>query len=237
MTNSESTHYVYRHLRLDDKTPFYIGLGTKPKRYVTPQMEYKRAFNLNARSKDWNTIYKEHGVIVEIVFECDNYKDAEKKEIELISIYGKENSGVGYLVNKSDGGKGTKGIKRTHSEETKKRLSEIHKGKKISKEHAEKLHIGRKNWVITDAQRERYSLSKKGIKHSEERRMKNSIAKSMGNHPSAKRLINNETGAIYSCVKEAAIMNGLSYLKMVRVLNGITKKSNQHEAITKFSFI
>ena len=42
-------YYLYRHIRLDTKVPFYIGIGTKIKGGTFKRI-YKRAFETNRRS-------------------------------------------------------------------------------------------------------------------------------------------------------------------------------------------
>jgi len=66
----------------------------------------------------------------EIVFETNNKEELKKKEIELIAFYKSTNVSVGYNV--SPGGF-------LHSQESLKKKSDANKGKKLSKEHKEKI--------------------------------------------------------------------------------------------------
>lgn len=107
--SEERLYYIYRHLRKSNEKLFYIGLGKKPKNYNTQKQEYGRAFNRLRRNTHWINIYKKHGVIVEIILENLTKGEANIKEKEFISLYGKIDKG-GLLCNLTDGGDGTNGI-------------------------------------------------------------------------------------------------------------------------------
>lgn len=66
----------------------------------------------------------------EIVFETNNKEELKKKEIELIKFYNSTDTSIGYNV--SPGGF-------LHSQESIKKKSDANKGKKLSKEHKEKI--------------------------------------------------------------------------------------------------
>lgn len=103
--------FVYRHIRLDNNQPFYIGIGKKPKKYNTFEREYRRAFDKNSRNRFWKFITDKSEYRVEIVFETDSHEEVKEKEIEFIKLYGRRNLGKGTLTNLTDGGDGTKGVK------------------------------------------------------------------------------------------------------------------------------
>jgi hypothetical protein len=112
--------YVYRHIRLDKNEPFYIGIGKLP--------NYKRAYEKQKRNQFWQNIVAKTDYEVEILFDDISWEEAEKKEIEFISLYGKRDNGTGCLVNISNGGGGTKGFK--HSEEAKRKIGEESRNRK-----------------------------------------------------------------------------------------------------------
>lgn len=112
----ENKYYVYRHVRLDTNVPFYIGIGSNPKKYNTFKSEYSRAFIKDKRSSHWNSIVKKHGYKVEIIFESNCQNTIKEKEKEFIALYGRADIGTGILVNHTDGGDGATTI----SSETKK---------------------------------------------------------------------------------------------------------------------
>lgn len=147
--------YVYRHIRLDKNEPFYIGIGKLP--------NYKRAYEKQKRNQFWQNIVAKTDYEVEILFDDISWEEAEKKEIEFISLYGKRDNGTGCLVNISDGGGGSKGFR--HSEEAKKKISLASKNmarKPISEETKQKIRETLTGRVG----------SNKGFKHSKETKEK-----------------------------------------------------------------
>lgn len=121
--------YVYTHTRLDTNEIFYVGIGT--------QDNYKRASRSHNRTNYWNNIVKKCGWRVDIVFDNLSWEDACKKEIELIKKYGRIDLGTGTLVNLTDGGDGSLGLK--HSEKTKLKMSKTRKGINHAQEHKSKI--------------------------------------------------------------------------------------------------
>jgi hypothetical protein len=134
--------YVYRHIRLDKNEPFYIGIGSDD--------SYKRAHKTRNRSFRWKDIAYKIPYRVDIILDDLTWVEANNKEIELISLYGRIDLGTGILTNMTDGGGGTLGYKHStieiekrkkrfkgnkynlgskYSEETKKLLSDIRKNK------------------------------------------------------------------------------------------------------------
>lgn len=126
---------VYKHIRLDDDSVFYIGIGDK-----------YRPYKKSGRNRHWKNIVNKHGYRVEILYEDIDESFAIKKEIELIKKYGRLDLGTGCLVNMTDGGEGCNGI--IHSSSTKEKLSKHFKGVKLSKSHRENISKGQvgKKW-------------------------------------------------------------------------------------------
>jgi hypothetical protein len=114
MTKSLDTKfYVYRHIRLDTNTPFYIGKGLKG-----------RAEQKINRNKYWKHIVANCGYTIEIIMENLNETQAFSKEIEFIKLY----KNLGYCeANFTNGGEGPTG--HIHSVETRQKLSNKLKGK------------------------------------------------------------------------------------------------------------
>lgn len=106
-----SKNVVYRHRRLDTGEIFYIGVGKKG----------KRAYAKNGRSLLWRNIVNKYGYKVEIIVSFKFYEDALNLEKAYIAKYGRLNLGTGPLVNLTDGGEGSLGVK--CSEETRAKLS------------------------------------------------------------------------------------------------------------------
>lgn len=122
----EDKHFLYRHIRLDNNEPFYIGIGTKKKWFTDFKTEYRRAFEKTGRNIFWKRIINKTNYEVEILFESNDYEFIKNKEIELIQLYGKRWNNTGTLVNITDGGEGVSGY--TLPDWHKKRLSEARTG-------------------------------------------------------------------------------------------------------------
>jgi len=153
----DKKYYTYCHCRNDTNKIFYIGKGTG-----------KRAWWKHARNNYWHKIVNKHGYTVQILSYWDTEDEALDHERLLISCF----KDMGYeLVNFTDGGDGISGYK--HTEETKKKLSEI--GKKLYSDpnHVQKMTTIRQNqW--TQKARQKASESSKNVwnddakkKHSE----------------------------------------------------------------------
>jgi len=129
-------YYTYAYLR-EDKTPYYIGKGkgdriNSKKRSIKPPKDKSR-----------------------IIYLKQNLTEAEafKHEIYMIDVFGRIDLGTGILHNMTNGGDGVSGG--IISDETKRKLSEAHKGKTHSEETRRKI-----------------SEAKKGKTHSEETKRK-----------------------------------------------------------------
>lgn len=150
--------YVYRHIRLDKNEPFYIGIGKS----------LERAYSKKNRNKYWKHIVSKSPYEIEILFDNLTYTEAQEKEKEFIKLYGRKDLGNGTLVNMTDGGEGTLNIK--VSNETRLKLSNIHKGNKYSlgrkmKEEVRQLiSIANKNRIWKDESKNKLSAYFKGKK-------------------------------------------------------------------------
>lgn len=159
------TYVLYRHIRLDNNEPFYIGIGNQ-----------KRPYEKRRRNNYWQNIIAKTDYRIEILFDDLTWDEACEKEKEFIKIHGRKDLSLGTLVNLTDGGDGTlnttswnkgkKGLYK-HTEETKTKLSEQRKGKVLSEKQIESLKT-RKNinyWLgkeLSKEHREKISLSKTG---------------------------------------------------------------------------
>lgn len=152
--------YVYRHIRKDTGVPFYIGVGTKKKNFITVLGEYKRAYSNYKRNPVWRNIVAKADYEVEIL--CDNLtkQEASEKEKEFIQLYGRRlYSATGLLCNFTVGGDGVGG--HSPSAETRRKLSKRSLGKKKPvwteeqrSEHRlrmQKIHCGKK-WTSEQLQ-------------------------------------------------------------------------------------
>lgn len=156
--------------------PFYVGIGTNSRVTKAVISKYPRAHTKSHRSKHWANIVNKVGYKVEIMIESNNYEMIKKKESEFIKIYGRRDLGTGILINKTNGGEGLFGaeqrlflsilhkgkkvsdrtknkisLTRTgmrHSPESRRRMSESHKGVPLSKNAIEAASEKRRRPVI-----------------------------------------------------------------------------------------
>ena len=112
---------VYRHIGLDNNEVFYVGIGK----------DRKRPYSKSGRNQHWKNYINKHGYYVDILSDSVDYELAKEVEISLVSYYGRRDLGTGRLVNMTDGGEGS--IGRFVSQETRLKMSKVHKGKKLSK--------------------------------------------------------------------------------------------------------
>ena len=169
--------YTYAYLR-EDKTPYYIGKGTGKRFYST------------------NRTIKPPKDKSRIIFLKQNLTEEEafKHEIYMIDVFGRKDLGTGILHNRTDGGDGasgtviseetrkklseeSKGEKnnfygKTHSEETKRKQSEVKIGKTHSEESKRKISEANKGHNVSEETKKKLSEANKGKTHSKETRIK-----------------------------------------------------------------
>lgn len=126
--------YVYGLYRPNEEKPFYIGKGHGD-RYKKSKYPSKTT---NLHKKNILKKIKSSGneVVSKLLIEDLTEKEAFSKEEKLISYYGKVSDG-GCLVNYTNGGEGTSGVKRT--EEWKEKIRIANTGKKASAETKSKM--------------------------------------------------------------------------------------------------
>lgn len=118
---------VYRHIRLDTNEVFYIGIAVRKNRVTSRR----------SRNPYWRNIVNKYGMISEIIEENLTWEEACTREKYWISFYGRDK-----LSNLTDGGEGCFG--RVLNDKTKEKISNSHKGKKLSEEHIKKISDGNK---------------------------------------------------------------------------------------------
>jgi hypothetical protein len=128
MAQGTPRYYLYRHIRHDINSVFYVGVGTTSSNHLGFPSEYKRAYDKNRRSAYWKNIVNKTTYDVEILFETTDLITIKEKEREFISLYGRKDLGKGSLVNHNDGGVGLEGSK--HTPEAKLKISQANIGRK-----------------------------------------------------------------------------------------------------------
>lgn len=140
-------YYTYAYLR-EDGTPYYIGKGKAGR--INNNLH-----NINLPPEN-RRVYLKKNLTDE---------EARKHEVYMIAILGRKDLGTGILRNMTDGGEGCAG--RCLSEETKKKLSNSHKGRKKSAAHKKALSEAAKKRKASDKWKASASASLKGIMSKE----------------------------------------------------------------------
>lgn len=136
--------YTYAYLR-EDGTPYYIGKGTESRIYAN----CGRPCN---KPKDK----------LRIIFLKQNLTEDEafKHEIYMICVFGRIDLETGVLRNKTNGGEGCSGL--VHSEESRKQMSKMKKGKSQTEESNKKRSESLKGIKRSEETRKKFSKAKKG---------------------------------------------------------------------------
>ena len=131
-------YYTYAYLR-EDKTPYYVGKGKGRRVYLKHQK------GISVPKDKTRIIFLKQNLTEEEAF---------KHEIYMISVFGRKDLGTGILRNLTDGGEGSSGVIMSDDRKSKiskklknrvftlkhrKNLSDAQKGKKLTKEHKEKI--------------------------------------------------------------------------------------------------
>jgi len=126
------------------------------------KMKCRKNFHLYCKNKDikyhlYNAIrkYGEKNFKWEIIKRCDCESDLISYEKFYINKFDSYRNGY----NQTEGGEGIFGYK--HTEETKKKISDAHKGKKLSERHKRKIGQAHKGKIITENTRKRMSKGQK----------------------------------------------------------------------------
>lgn len=143
----------------------YIGITCRPLevRWKKDGSGYKtQAFYRAIKKYGWENI--KHDIIAKNL----TVDEANKMEIDLIKKYDSTNPANGY--NMTTGGEGCCGFHQ--SEETRKKLRQINKGRKHTPEEIEKIRKSCTGWKQTDEARAKISKGLKGKPKSEEHKEK-----------------------------------------------------------------
>ena len=170
--------------------------------------------------------YRWENVAHEILFEGLTKGAAEQKEIELISIYKSNHREYGYNI-ESGGHSGEM------AEETKRKLSELFKGKPKTEEHKKNLSKAMKGvgHPISEEARRKLSATKKGRIVTEASRKKISESRKGkyggANNPSARRIVqytkNGDFVKVWDYATQASNALGLHLGNMIQCCRGNLK--------------
>jgi group I intron endonuclease len=194
----ENNCYIYVHYRGDNLSPFYVGKGTRQNKNTYKSI-YQRAYLKARDNKYWNRIVNKVGYHVLIIHDNLTETQAFKMETSYINWFGREN-----LVNFTDGGDGCSGYK--HTEEAKKKIGEA-TSNRIPWNKGLNGFEGEKNNFY-------------GKTHTEETKKKISIINTGNISPRRKKIINLESGEIFSCITEVAEKNNIPRTTLNAKLTG-----------------
>lgn len=215
----EKKYKIYIHRDIEGKV-FYVGC-TKDKH--RPNRKYGIGSKNPKRTIEWynRCLNKFTYTIV-----ADNLTQELAYELEefLITQYGRIGFDVdGILVNKTLGGKGSNGIKRT--DEYKIKISKSNKGKLKGDKNP---FYGKKHSQESLNKIREYN---KGKKLSEQTKIKISLSNRGSKNKNSKKVICKLTNKIWDCISDCARENGINKNTLRGRLNGNLKNN------TSFTFL
>ena len=211
---------LYRHIRKDTNTPFYIGIGVST----------QRAYSKTHRNAHWKSIIAKTDYRVDILFDEIEYEDAKEKEREFISLYKRKEDG-GYLCNITLGGDGVLGIK--HTDEARLKMGAPNKGKTLSDWHKQRISEFWKGKPTPDETKRKMSASalgernhRYGTRASEETKLKMRQSANRGESSVSSKLTESDVLEIRRLYSEK-----ISSIKLAKIFN--VSKNNILSIINK----
>jgi hypothetical protein len=211
--------YVYRDPRpLKKDQPVYVGKGTGDR-----DISHWSKGSHNKPFQDFISHLKQRGLVAlcERVFETEVEAEAFAKEIELIALYGRRNTGAGTLFNLTDGGEGGSGTVRTEAHKEADRMHALHhwqdpkyrakvtEAQKVVQGTDEARAIKSENsaqaWADPEVRQKRQTGIKRGRSTAESKAKTSAQAKAQWSDPeyAAKQTANNQEIANRAEVKAA----------------------------------
>jgi len=206
---------IYRHIRLDTNTVFYIGIGNTKRPYIK-----------KGRNTFWNRIINKTDYEVDILKYNLSWEEACELEKILISFYGRKNIKTGILCNLTDGGEGCVNL----SKETRDKISLHNKGKKMSEESRLKMSNSHKGKKFTKEHRLNLSKLNLGRKHSKE--FCDIISNKM-----SKEVLNIETGEIYKNIETLSEIININQHTLRAKIIGRVKNDTPYLHLEKYNQI
>lgn len=149
---------VYTHIKKNDNTVFYVGIGSSE----------KRAYIKSNRNVLWRKIVSKYDYIVQITHKDLLWEEACSIEKYLISFYGRICTKDGTLSNFTEGGEGILGFKKSDEMKENNRLTMLGKknglGSKHSKEAVDKRKEKMKDYVMSEETKNKIGIAHKGRK-------------------------------------------------------------------------
>lgn len=223
--NNTRIYYLYRHVRKDKNTPFYIGIGTKPLIYNTRKQEYSRAYSKQKRNTHWTNIVNKTDYIIEILYESSSQEEIINKEIEFINLY------YDILCNKTSGGFGITSY--NHTNKSKQLISLFSKTRvrkkgyniKHSKEGLENIRKAQTNKIMSEETKRKIGNYMKGNNRGVGHKVsKNHIEIIKKTHSKPLIAFNNNEVLKFKSNKEACeYFNITNSGGILRCIKGITK--------------
>ena len=189
--------------------------------YIGQSVDLEKRFNTYKRleckkqSRLYNSL-KKYGIeshLLEIICQCEIHElnDKERYYQDTFKVTGK--SGLNCILTKSSDKNGS------HSEESKRKISESNKGKKHSekyKQNCRKRQLGKKH---SDETRLRMSEARKGKANNLGRKFSEG-ARSNISEGAKKIILNTQTGIYYNGLKEASSSISIKESTLKNYLNG-----------------
>lgn len=182
------SHYVYSHIRPDTGEVFYVGKGTG-----------NRMYHNYDRNQYWRNVASKCGgeEKIKVCLLASGLSEDEAYNFERVMICAIKSQTAHRLVNMHCGGKGgsfnpsdevrekqrNAKLGRKLSEEHRKKIGDIHRGRKRSDETKRKISEALKGKTITKETREKIRAIRLGTKASDETKLKMSLARQGENHP------------------------------------------------------
>lgn len=148
--------YVYLFINKIDGIPFYVGKGCGHR--CSPRDHLRAGEYHLPCSRKIRKIGEEN---VELLFllKTDYEEIAFERERFWISKIGRRDIGTGPLLNLNDGGKGGT----SPSSETRRKISQAHRGKRLTAEHKSKIGDSHRGMKRTQSTKDNISKAKKGV--------------------------------------------------------------------------
>jgi group I intron endonuclease len=191
ITSPSSRVYIGQSIDIERRFRFYKNMNCKLQPILYASMKKYGA--------------KSH--IYEIIEECE-FSMLNIRERYWQDFYNVLNGGLNCNLTE------TNESPKKHSEETKTKISNSNKGRKLSSEHKRKLSNTKKLTTLGE------NNTFYGKKHTAEFKKERSIKRTGGGNPNAKLVLNLETGIFYDSVIEVAKMLNINKVTLASWLRG-----------------